>query len=70
MSRSQARRLVARFERFRHVVLDFAGVEEIGQAFADEVFRVFAAGHPSVELRPINAAPAVMAMVRRVTTAG
>lgn len=37
VSRSQAKRLTMRFERFQTVVLDFTGVEEIGQAFADEV---------------------------------
>lgn len=54
VSRSQAKRLYQRFERFRHVVLDFDGVAEIGQGFADEVFRVFAADHPAVVLAPIN----------------
>lgn len=65
VSRSQARRLCARFERFRHVVLDFAGVTEIGQAFADEVFRVFAGAHPGVDLRATNMEPEVEQMVRR-----
>ncbi len=36
-----------RFERFQTVVLDFTGVEEIGQDFADEVFRVFQRAHPA-----------------------
>lgn len=31
-----------RFERFRNIELDFKGVDEIGQAFADELFRVYA----------------------------
>ncbi|MDR2642110.1 MAG: ArsR family transcriptional regulator, partial [Planctomycetaceae bacterium] len=34
ISRSQAKRLLMRFEHFRSVVLDFADVYEIGQAFA------------------------------------
>jgi anti-sigma regulatory factor (Ser/Thr protein kinase) len=41
VSRSQARRLLARFERFREILLDFNNVDSIGQAFADEIFRVF-----------------------------
>jgi DNA-binding MarR family transcriptional regulator len=65
VSRSQARRLCARFERFREVVLDFAGVSEIGQAFADEVFRVFALAHPGVRLEAVNVTPAVAQMIRR-----
>jgi hypothetical protein len=54
ISRSQAKRLIARFDRFKVVELDFAGVEEIGQAFADELFRVYANNHPTVELVPRN----------------
>lgn len=65
VSRSQAKRLVARFERFKTVILDFRGVEEIGQAFADEVFRVFAAAHPDVTLIAIHAGETVSAMIRR-----
>ena len=42
ISRSQAKRVAHRFERFERVELDFAGVPDIGQAFADEMFRVFA----------------------------
>lgn len=65
VSRSQAKRLYQRFERFRHVVLDFKGVAEIGQAFADELFRVFAVAHPGITLAPINMTDAVAQMVRR-----
>lgn len=54
VSRSQARRLIARFDRFKSVILDFAEVSEIGQAFADEIFRVYASAHPDVELIPRN----------------
>lgn len=66
VSRSQAKRLYQRFERFRQVQLDFAEVAEIGQAFADELFRVFAAAHPEVTLMPINMSEAVAQMVSRV----
>lgn len=54
VSRSQAKRLIARFERFKTVILDFSGVQEVGQAFADELFRVYAASHREVELLPTN----------------
>jgi anti-sigma regulatory factor (Ser/Thr protein kinase) len=50
VSRSEARRLLGGLERFRKVVLDFAGVEMVGQGFADEVFRVWANAHPQVVL--------------------
>lgn len=54
VSRSQAKRLIARFDRFRSVILDFSDVQEIGQAFADELFRVYANSHREVELLPKN----------------
>ncbi|MGH7294895.1 MAG: STAS-like domain-containing protein [Polyangiaceae bacterium] len=66
VSRSQAKRLVARFDRFRTVVLDFTGVETIGQAFADELFRVFRRQNPGVELLSTNANAEVSAMIARV----
>lgn len=65
VSRSQAKRLVARFERFRKVVLNFEGVESIGQAFADQVFRVFRAEHPDVQLTYANANEDVKKMISR-----
>ncbi|MFT3757755.1 STAS-like domain-containing protein [Thauera sp.] len=69
VSRSQAKRLTMRFERFQTVVLDFTGVEEIGQAFADEVFRVFQASHPALEMTPINMTEGVRNMVARARAA-
>jgi hypothetical protein len=65
VSRSQAKRLIFRFEKFRTVILDFAGVEEIGQAFSDEVFRVFQKVHPETKLVPVNMTAAVKDMVSR-----
>ena len=65
ISRSQAKRLVQRVDRFRSVVLDFDQVGSIGQAFADEIFRVFANAHPEVELIAIHAVPDVQQMIRR-----
>jgi hypothetical protein len=65
VSRSQAKRLLARVEKFAVVMLDFEGVATIGQAFADEVFRVFAAEHPHVELVHMHANASVEAMIKR-----
>jgi hypothetical protein len=65
VSRSQAKRLLARFERFREIILDFKGVSSIGQAFADEVFRVFPKDHPHVHLYPIETNRQVMKMINR-----
>ncbi len=68
ISRSQAKRLLARLDLFRSVLFDFAGVESIGQAFADEIFRVFARSHPNLELVPINATPQVQQMINAART--
>ncbi len=67
VSRSQAKRIAYRFERFENVILDFTGVEEIGQAFADELFRVFPQAHPGTRLTAVNTTPAIDAMIRRVS---
>lgn len=62
VSRSQAKRLIVRFDRFKIVVLDFDGILEIGQAFADELFRVYANAHPEVELLAKNMTEQVQGM--------
>jgi hypothetical protein len=69
VSRSQAKRVSHRFERFKRVELDFAGISEIGQAFADELFRVFVAAHPQIRITPINTEPAVAQMIQRAVAA-
>jgi len=65
VSRSEARRLMHRLERFREVVLDFHGVELVGQGFADEVFRVWARAHPEVRLLHVRAIEPVAFMLER-----
>lgn len=65
VSRSQARRVLARVELFKIVIFDFAGVDSIGQAFADEMFRVFSLQHPEVELLKVHANSAVKRMIDR-----
>ncbi|WP_217361867.1 STAS-like domain-containing protein [Paraburkholderia agricolaris] len=67
VSRSQAQRLLARVDRFKIVLFDFSDVETVGQAFADEIFRVYAKGHPEVELQPIHATPQIQQMITRAT---
>lgn len=54
ISRSQAKRILNRVEKFKTVILDFQGVSLIGQGFADEVFRVFAARNLQIKLIPVN----------------
>jgi anti-sigma regulatory factor (Ser/Thr protein kinase) len=66
ISRSQAKRVLARVELFKTVIFDFQEVTSIGQAFADEVFRVFAASHPEIVLHVIHANSAVKRMIAHV----
>ncbi len=63
LSRSQAKRLMARVEEFRKAMLDFEGIQSIGPAFADEIFRVYKSEHPNVKLTPINASKEIMRMI-------
>lgn len=54
VSRSQAKRICNRLEKFKEVVLDFDGVQWMGQGFAHQLFVVFANQHPDIRLIPIN----------------
>lgn len=65
ISRSQARRLLTNLDKFKVIVLDFEGIKTIGQAFADEIFRVFKARHPNIQLSPMNNNEAVSFMIDR-----
>jgi anti-sigma regulatory factor (Ser/Thr protein kinase) len=65
VSRSQARRILTGLEKFKTIELDFGGVETIGQAFADEIFRVWQTLHGDVEIIPRNANENVLFMINR-----
>jgi anti-anti-sigma regulatory factor len=61
--------LLDRVDRFKTVLMDFREVTSIGQAFADEIFRVFKNSHPEIELIAINATPEVREVVERAEAA-
>ncbi len=63
VSRSEAKRLAMGLEKFKRVIVDFRGVELIGQAFADELFRVWAKAHTGTQLEPVNMNPIVASLV-------
>ncbi|MEX1046716.1 MAG: DUF4325 domain-containing protein [Actinomycetota bacterium] len=65
VSRSEAKRVASGLDRFRTVTIDFSGLNEAGQGFVDELFRVWAKAHPETQLLPINMSPAVTFMVKR-----
>lgn len=66
VSRSQAKRILTRFTDFAEVILDFNGVGEIGQPFADEIFRVFKNEHPSTLLLAANSNEQIDRMIKYV----
>ncbi len=63
VSRSQAKRILNRVEKFSTVLLDFEGVDSIGQAFADEVFRVFARRNPHISIQPTHTSENINRMI-------
>lgn len=65
VSRSQAKRLLTRIERFQYVIFDFEDITSIGQAFADEIFRVYANKHSDITLIPDKMNEEVKGMVDR-----
>jgi len=65
VSRSEAKRLLLGLDKFKRVILDFKEVKTVGQAFADEVFRVFCTNQPSIELKPVNMNKETAFMVKR-----
>lgn len=65
VSRSEAKRLMRGLERPTEVVVDSAGVEEVGQGFVDEALRVWPSQYPDVVVEPVGMTGPVEFMVRR-----
>jgi anti-sigma regulatory factor (Ser/Thr protein kinase) len=65
ISRSQAKRLLMGVDKFKEVVLDFQGVQSVGPAFVDQIFRVFQNEHPEMRIQYLNANSEVTEMIRR-----
>lgn len=66
VSRSEARRLLGSISVFTDVNLDFAGVEEIGQGFAHELFVLGKQKYPHINLKTTNTCKTVEDMIKRV----
>lgn len=66
ISRSQARRILSGLDKYETIVLDFDKVTTVGQAFADEIFRVFQQGHSNIKIEAINMTEPVKFMIDRV----
>ena len=69
ISRSQAKRLCSRLENFLEIILDFSNVDDIGQAFSDELFRVFQNKHPKLKITAINCSNEITKMIMHVKNA-
>ena len=68
VSRSQAKRLTNRLDRFETVTLDFEGLEWMGQGFAHQLFVVFQKAHPEIKLEPVGMNESVARMYTHVTS--
>ena len=66
VSRSEARRLLGCIAIFNDIVLDFSGVEEIGQGFAHELFILGKQKHPHIKFKIVNTCKTVEDMITRV----
>jgi anti-sigma regulatory factor (Ser/Thr protein kinase)/biotin operon repressor len=64
-SRSEAKRVTMNLENFKVIDLDFSGVDTVGQAFADEIFRVWQNRHPDIKIVSTNANENVEFMIQR-----
>lgn len=68
ISRSQARRILQGLDKFKTVIFDYDQVPMVGQAFADEIYRVFHARYPKIMLQDVHANEAVQFMINRAKT--
>ncbi len=68
ISRSQARRILSGLEKFKTIILDFHNVDTVGQAFADEVFRVWQNRHSDIKIQEQNSNENIVFMIKRALT--
>lgn len=65
ISRSQARRILVGLDKFKIILLDYENVPLVGQAFVDEIYRVFQNSHPDIIIQDENMSEGVKFMVER-----
>ncbi|MBI2623383.1 MAG: STAS-like domain-containing protein [Candidatus Liptonbacteria bacterium] len=65
ISRSCAREVLSGLEKFKIILFDYEKVPMVGQAFADEIYRVFQELHPDIRLENENMSEGVRFMVER-----
>ncbi len=65
ISRSQARRIIAGLDKFKIIIMDYDKIPMVGQAFADEIYRVFQNKYPEIQIQDENTNEAVAFMIQR-----
>lgn len=70
VSRSVAKRLLIGLDEFSTILLDFEGVDFIGQGFADEIFRIWQNKHPQIKFICENTSKDVLFMINRARHSG
>ncbi len=65
ISRSQARRVIEGLHKFKIVVMDYEKVPMVGQAFADEIYRIFQNKYPNIQIENEHMNEGVAFMVER-----
>ncbi|PIZ88177.1 MAG: histidine kinase, partial [Candidatus Nealsonbacteria bacterium CG_4_10_14_0_2_um_filter_39_15] len=58
-------RILSGLDSFRKITLDFSEVETVGQAFVDEVFRIWQYKHPKIDIVPQNVNENIAFMINR-----
>ncbi len=62
-NRQNAKKLLQGVHKYRHVLVDFKNVNSVTQGFVDEVFRLFQARYPQIEIKYTNANDDVKFMI-------
>ena len=65
ISRSVAKRILNNLEKFKEITFDYRGIENIGQGFADQIYRIFQTENPEVILNNINTNEEIEFMINR-----
>ncbi len=66
VSRSQARRVCNRLDKFTEVILDFESLDWMGQGFAHQIFVVYQRENQNIKITPVNMNESINKMYEHV----
>ncbi len=66
ISRSQAKRICNRLDKFEEVILDFKDISWMGQGFAHQIFVVYQNAHPDTTIKTVNMNESIASMYNHV----